>query len=1045
MAGQAAQVAADRLHWLVRTAAAIVVLSVIGIAALAWRLDQGPIDVPWIARRIEAAARTRGIPLQIGKAEIAWSAYSGGIEQPLQLTLEDLRAGPEPATLRAEQVGAVFALAPLLIGQFVPRGLEVTGFRADLVRNPDGSMALGTQPGQGTKLPNWQSGSAKSSGGPPDWLLLRHVHVHDAEAQLYDSTIGLLWRVADADADLDRGGGGLIAGTAHATIQAGDQTATLDLSAHQHGDASTVEARLTPLDPSALAPLAPAFAQLSMLQAPVSLTASAEFGTEVMPRRAHIEAQIGAGTLHIDKGTAPLLTAQFSADATPTSAQAELQLQTAAAPTRPTTKISGTMHATLTGQSWRAAVAADLDRVSFSDLPALWPEGTGGQGARPWITKNIPSGEMTGGHMDLVLTAPSDFADVQLASINAGIDGHDVTVWWLRPVPPIEHAEARMTVTDPDAIDITVVSARQAGGTQGGLLYSNGHVHIAGMNDKDQVASIENDLAGRLPDLIAVLKNPRVQLLNKRPVQMKDPAGQFTAHISVGHLLLRDDVTMDDLKISTFGHFTNVHLGGIVSIAGGRDLDHGTIDLSASNDGLHASGHADLAGIPSQLSVTMDFRSGKPTDVIQEVKLAGTADEPQLASLGWDPGGAVKGPVAINAAMRSQRNHHDDIDASADLSQAAVALPWLRYSKQAGQKLDASAHLTLEQQRLATIEHVSIEGVGIDVEGSADVADGRPDLLRFATLRIGADTKAAGTVRLPAKPGEPYVVTLSGPSLDASGQLEKAKGPEQPAHETGSPGPPWEANVHFDRVLLGHDRVLEDVTARASDDGRVIRSARLTGVARSGPGRTEPFHITITPQRAGRHLEATAPDAGGLLRALDVVDDVRGGKMTIDGHYDDALPDHPLSGTAQMTDFRVLDAPAIGRVLQAATLYGLVEVLRGPGLSFLKAVVPFRLRGAVLTLAEGRAYSASLGLTAKGDVDLGRRWLNLQGTVVPAYALNSLPGRIPLIGKLFSPERSGGVFAATYSVRGPFANPKVSVNPLAALTPGFLRGLFDLF
>ncbi len=124
---------------------------------------------------------------------------------------------------------------------------------------------------------------------------------------------------------------------------------------------------------------------------------------------------------------------------------------------------------------------------------------------------------------------------------------------------------------------------------------------------------------------------------------------------------------------------------------------------------------------------------------------------------------------------------------------------------------------------------------------------------------------------------------------------------------------------------------------------------------------------------------------------------------------------------------------------------GWSTVLRGPGLGFLKAVVPFQLRGDLLTLSEARAFSASLGLTAKGSVDLGHGWLNLQGTVVPAYALNTLPGRIPLIGKLFSPERSGGMFAATYTVRGPFNDPKVGVNALAALAPGFLRGLFDLF
>ena len=54
-------------------------------------------------------------------------------------------------------------------------------------------------------------------------------------------------------------------------------------------------------------------------------------------------------------------------------------------------------------------------------------------------------------------------------------------------------------------------------------------------------------------------------------------------------------------------------------------------------------------------------------------------------------------------------------------------------------------------------------------------------------------------------------------------------------------------------------------------------------------------------------------------------------------------------------------------------------------------------------------------------------------------------GRIPVIGGLFSAERGGGLVAVNYGYRGPLANPTVAVNPLSALTPGFLRGLFKMF
>jgi hypothetical protein len=58
--------------------------------------------------------------------------------------------------------------------------------------------------------------------------------------------------------------------------------------------------------------------------------------------------------------------------------------------------------------------------------------------------------------------------------------------------------------------------------------------------------------------------------------------------------------------------------------------------------------------------------------------------------------------------------------------------------------------------------------------------------------------------------------------------------------------------------------------------------------------------------------------------------------------------------------------------------------------------------------------------------------------------INSVLGRIPFLGKIFSPEVGGGVFAARYSIDGPFDNANISVNPLSVLTPGFLRNLFDI-
>jgi len=41
-------------------------------------------------------------------------------------------------------------------------------------------------------------------------------------------------------------------------------------------------------------------------------------------------------------------------------------------------------------------------------------------------------------------------------------------------------------------------------------------------------------------------------------------------------------------------------------------------------------------------------------------------------------------------------------------------------------------------------------------------------------------------------------------------------------------------------------------------------------------------------------------------------------------------------------------------------------------------------------------------------------------------------------------KKGEGMFALNYSVKGPFTKTQVSINPLSALTPGFLRRIFDV-
>ncbi|CAH2599641.1 conserved protein of unknown function [Rhodovastum atsumiense] len=1084
--GQAARSTGRQVHRFLQIALALVILLTASAGVLAWRLAQGPIELGWLARRIEAAANPEGSPIRVSldSAGLAWEGFSQGVDMPLDIRLTGIVATDAAGNRVAEVPEADVSLsaASLLAGRIVPRALDIEGIRLRARRSEDGSVAVDLGPsgeagqtgaGEAGRAGDAASGDAPPATQPQDsrargqdfvadlvrdlarpatsdagvlgsrWSQLRRVRVRDAALTVEDRQLGTTWRASEVMLDIRRRPEGGAIGKAELALGLGDQVvrASAEAILQAGSQTTTVALQLSPVNPARLAKLAPALAPLAALDATVTLGGTAELSDDFAPQRFSLRTRIGAGRIFLGEGSAPLLGATAEFDGTPSQAELRLtRLELAPRPEGPRSVIQASAALRRAHGRLSADITVALDQVAFADLPALWPAGVGGPGTRPWITRNITAGSARNARIALTLMAAEDFSDADVTALSGGLDGEDLTLHWLRPVPPLEHGNARLSFVSRDEIEIAVTSGRQAGGTQGGIAVQSGRVTILGIAGHDQFLSLETDLAGPVPDLLAVLKHPRLRLLDRRPIPIQDAAGTIAGKLTLTRLPLKDDLPVEDIRIQSVGKLTKLHLGGI---AAGHDLDRGTLDFEAGTEGLKLRGSATLAEIPTQLQVEMDFRSGPPTQVLQKITVSGNAEARQLAAAGLDSAGLLDGTTGLQATWQTRRNGRGEVSLRADLGRTVLQLPQLNFRKPAGRPATGEAHVLLERDQVTSIDRLRIDGEGVLLAGRVGFAGGRAQRLQFDRVMLGPATDASGELRIPQAPGEPWVATLSGPSLDASAEFGRdSTSKREKRDDADRPGPPWKVDMRFERVVLGPEgRLMRSVMARAENDGEVIRRGLLEGRTSTNKG----FRIEITPQPGGRTLNGSAEDAGGLLRALDVVDDMQGGHMTVTGRYDDSRAGHPLSGTAEIVDFRMRNTPSLAKLLQVMTLYGLVEALQGPGLGFDRLIAPFRLTGDELELTDARVFNASLGMTAKGRIDLARRTAAVEGTIVPAYFFNTLLGKVPLVGRLFSPERGGGLFAATYAVRGKLDDPTVTINALAALTPGFLRGLFGLF
>ncbi len=1026
------------------------VLTAVLLTGLVWRLSQGPLELAWLVERIERLVNERESPTRVtvGSAALTWEGFQHGLTSPLDLRLTDITVS-DPGRgerITIPRVDMLLSVHHLLRLRLVPTAIEVDGPQFTLIRAVDGTISLDigalqetaeTMPapsasGGGQNLLRDLAEPMGADGGNDLYTHLRVVRIRGASVSLRDQAMRATWRLSQADIELRRRPNGGADGSATMILALGKERPTLSVTVTlQPGTGGArLALSLTPVTPAALAGVAPELAVLSRIEAPLAISADIEADSSLRPSTGSVHVSLGAGQVQI--GDAPVSLRDAALRATISANSVTVEALSMAVQTRDaqTTVLRGSGKALRRGDEIIASATIGFDRARFADLNVLWPTGTV-VNARDWFLENVTTGVATEARVNLELAARSDLSNIRVVRVSGGLEADDLTVHWLRPIAPLERGRARLNFLDEDSLEILIASARQKAGLRGGILNATGgRVIITGLSVKDQFMTVEADIASSVPAALDLLREPRLGLLDKQKIDFKDPSGDAAIRMRV-FFPLEMKLRVEDVEAKVTAKLSRLRLAALVA---GRDIDQGEIDLDATNAGMTIKGRAQLAAIGVQIDGNMDFREGPPGQVQRRASVTGKASAKQLAAAGLDGEDWLAGDVTGTAVWSERRNGTADITIEADLAQAEVLVPPLLWSKPIGKPARGSGRVVLVRDQMRTIERVSIDGERLSFRGTLDCVENRIATVRIDRAQFGRND-VRGTIRLPAR--QPISVELTG-TIDADAKLQEREAKPDP---DAQPGKPWLINSQFDQVFLAHGKVASRVMARGNYDGRVFPALTLGGLV----GADKPFRMDISGPRGQRKLNVQAEDAGALLLGLDLIKTMEGGTLSVTGTFDDSRADRRLTGTARVNDFRARGSVGLAKLLQAMTLYGLVDVLRGPGIGFTELIAPFHKDDRQIVLNDARAISPSLGITAKGTLTPHDDRIDVEGTIVPAYFFNSLLGHIPLVGKLFSPETGGGVFAARYVVRGSLGDPSVLVNPLSALTPGFLREIFGIF
>jgi AsmA-like C-terminal region len=149
-------------------------------------------------------------------------------------------------------------------------------------------------------------------------------------------------------------------------------------------------------------------------------------------------------------------------------------------------------------------------------------------------------------------------------------------------------------------------------------------------------------------------------------------------------------------------------------------------------------------------------------------------------------------------------------------------------------------------------------------------------------------------------------------------------------------------------------------------------------------------------------------------------------------------------GRLKIEKFKIVNQPFFARLLAAGSFTGLDDLMRDEGITFSRLEQTFQGRGDVITVRNGVAQGPAIGLTTQGTINRATDRIDLNGTIVPLYGLNSMFSEVPLIGDILGSRDGEGIFGVTYGVAGQVNELKIAVNPVSMLAPGFLRKIFQM-
>ncbi|NBR10674.1 MAG: hypothetical protein EBU00_00240 [Alphaproteobacteria bacterium] len=509
--------------------------------------------------------------------------------------------------------------------------------------------------------------------------------------------------------------------------------------------------------------------------------------------------------------------------------------------------------------------------------------------------------------------------------------------------------------------------------------------------------------------------------------QIELPEGRSLAITSGTYKVPNTDIVPaplkpQDINVSADGVFQNLHMDRAF---GSEPLDNGTVRVKVNGQGLLINGEGLLGGAASQF----ELRQAKDATV-QDATVSMIIDDAVREKKQMRTQNLLNGPVTLNLKLTGIGSPKIRGTGDLDLQKASVSGLIPGWTRPTGKPGKATFNFTLMPDQSIKLGDLTFDDPSAAFRGSAEISpDGELKAVTFSQLRINAGDKVAASLE---RLQQGYRVKIQGDTLDGRALIKTIT---SPGKNSATSGQDIDLDLKVGTLSGFNSEVMRNADIRIQTKNGGLKDLRIDGKLAQ--------QSVIAQQARGENGQPVfviqSADAGALLRFTDLYKRMNTGALSLQI----AATGEPLEGTLTIRRFAILDEEVLAQLNAQPGAPGGKPIITDPrNVQFNRLAASFTLGSGRITIKDGVISGPVIGASIEGTIDYSKNGIDLRGAIVPAYIVNNLFNKLPIIGQLLGGENEG-IFSINYRAVGQLSSPSISYNPLSVVAPGFLRKLFE--